>query len=209
MELKVKIISKAAELFLVMGYKGLTMDYICELLGISKRTLYEQFQDKNHLIREALIHVFLSNNKEMVAITEKHANIFDAIIEIMNFQFNKSSSLAPFVIDDIKKYSRVLEVNNALISNLTKDRWIPFAIIDKGIEQEVFKGDLDVKLVHWFLQEIIIMIHDLQRFDITHYNFQDINKHILLPYFRGLCTAKGLQMMDERMEKMTKSIGHC
>lgn len=52
-ELRNRIIDKAAVLFTRHGIKSVTMDYIASQMGISKRTLYENFKDKDQLLLES------------------------------------------------------------------------------------------------------------------------------------------------------------
>lgn len=50
--LEQRIIAKASELFLLHGIKAVTMDFLATEMGISKRTLYERFKDKETLLRK-------------------------------------------------------------------------------------------------------------------------------------------------------------
>lgn len=52
--LEQRIIAKASELFLLHGIKAVTMDFLATEMGISKRTLYERFKDKETLLRKTL-----------------------------------------------------------------------------------------------------------------------------------------------------------
>ena len=54
-ELRERIILAAVELFTTNGIKSITMDEIAASLGISKRTLYEVFPDKETLLEECIL----------------------------------------------------------------------------------------------------------------------------------------------------------
>ena len=54
MELKERIVDTALRLFTDLGIKSVRMDDIASVCGISKRTLYEQFTDREHLVRQAI-----------------------------------------------------------------------------------------------------------------------------------------------------------
>ena len=49
-ELQQRIIKQATRMFFCNGIKSVTMDMIASQLGISKRTLYENFKEKNELL---------------------------------------------------------------------------------------------------------------------------------------------------------------
>ncbi|MEX0987381.1 MAG: helix-turn-helix domain-containing protein, partial [Bacteroidales bacterium] len=47
MEIKERIITEAGTLFARYGIRSVTMDTLAEEMGISKRTIYENFRDKD------------------------------------------------------------------------------------------------------------------------------------------------------------------
>ncbi len=51
-ETKEKILLGAKKLFLRLGLRNVTLDDICRELGISKKTLYLHFEDKNDLVKQ-------------------------------------------------------------------------------------------------------------------------------------------------------------
>ncbi|MGL5317339.1 MAG: TetR/AcrR family transcriptional regulator, partial [Bacteroidales bacterium] len=54
MEIKDRIIEVSFEQFALNGIKSVTMDEIARNMGISKRTLYENFKDKESLVRACI-----------------------------------------------------------------------------------------------------------------------------------------------------------
>ncbi|HNX79874.1 MAG TPA: helix-turn-helix domain-containing protein, partial [Prolixibacteraceae bacterium] len=62
MDYRERILARTAELFQIMGIKALTMDFIAVDLGISKRTIYELFRDKDELLMHAVEYWIRSNN---------------------------------------------------------------------------------------------------------------------------------------------------
>ena len=56
--MKTKIIKRATELFLTLGFKSVTMDDIANELGISKKTIYVHFKNKTKLVEEVTFNLF-------------------------------------------------------------------------------------------------------------------------------------------------------
>ena len=52
--MKEKIINKAKEMFLRLGFKSITMDDIASEIGISKKTIYKYFSNKDILIENTI-----------------------------------------------------------------------------------------------------------------------------------------------------------
>ena len=63
MDTKERIIEGAADLFKTYGIKSVTMDYLASHLGISKRTIYEVFSDKDELLVEVLTRMARNRRK--------------------------------------------------------------------------------------------------------------------------------------------------
>lgn len=76
-ELRERIIMTATEAFTLKGIKCITMDDIAAALGISKRTLYEVFADKESLLKECILHKQAERDKYLQAIYEQSNNVLE------------------------------------------------------------------------------------------------------------------------------------
>jgi len=56
--MKKNIILKATELFMKLGFKSVTMDDIAKEMGISKKTIYSHFSNKETVVAVVTDHVF-------------------------------------------------------------------------------------------------------------------------------------------------------
>src|ERR1700754_5091546 len=62
MDVKERILTKAAELFMRYGIRSITMDEIAAQLGISKKTIYQFFTDKDEMV-EAVVDEEITHNE--------------------------------------------------------------------------------------------------------------------------------------------------
>ena len=86
-ELQQRIIKQATRMFFCNGIKSVTMDMIASQLGISKRTLYENFKEKNELLlaclenqemeKRARLEVYLTNRKNVIDLL---LNVYEDIL---------------------------------------------------------------------------------------------------------------------------------
>lgn len=81
-ELRERIIMTATEAFTLKGIKCITMDDIAAALGISKRTLYEVFADKESLLKECILHKQAERDKYLQAIYEQSNNVLEVILAV-------------------------------------------------------------------------------------------------------------------------------
>ena len=92
METRDRIISKSIELFVRFGIRYVTMDQIAAELGISKRTIYELFKDKDDLLLQCIEEMGKRNNRELHDIVVKSENVieasWEAIVDSMDYYYN-------------------------------------------------------------------------------------------------------------------------
>ena len=88
-ELKERIIATATEAFTTKGIKSITMADIAAALGISKRTLYEVFEDKETLLREVILKNQEDKNEFLENLLAESTNVLEVIL--VCFQKSKKS----------------------------------------------------------------------------------------------------------------------
>ena len=83
-----KVIKRAAEMIAELGVKSLRVDDLAHDLGVSKRTLYEMFGDKEELLYHSIKYLFQKEELEVrAAVVGSQSGIpalfemFDAMME--------------------------------------------------------------------------------------------------------------------------------
>ncbi|HQU52329.1 MAG TPA: TetR/AcrR family transcriptional regulator, partial [Saprospiraceae bacterium] len=104
MELKQRIINNARTLFLKRGIKGVTMDNLARHLGISKKTLYQHFDNKEHLIG-ILLQSHLNEETRIIRdILVKSTDAIDEFLKIGTYVLNILRELPSEILFDLQKY---------------------------------------------------------------------------------------------------------
>ncbi|MCE5179841.1 MAG: TetR/AcrR family transcriptional regulator [Porphyromonadaceae bacterium] len=103
MEIKERIIAKAGDLFFQYGIKGVSMDELASSLGISKRTIYEIFQDKKEILMSLLISFRDERRKVFDKLTSDESNVVEIFIKIIEIQQSTPTCNVKF-FEDIHKY---------------------------------------------------------------------------------------------------------
>ena len=102
--MKEKIIQKAAEMFITLGFKSVTMDDIARELGISKKTLYQYVENKNDLIGQ-IFQERIKNEKQCMAdIREEATDAVDEILRIARYVIQELRQMSPTTMYDLRKY---------------------------------------------------------------------------------------------------------
>ena len=197
---KQRIIDEASELFGKSGVKSITMDDLARHLGISKRTIYENFKDKEALLT-ACIDAFNDKSKTFYkdALLEAH-NVAEAILMMLRQDAEQVSQRKFIIIEGIRKYYP--QVYKERLIRFHADKCREFEqMIKRGIEEGVFRKNLNPEIiVHFFSRQVANIAHDDVSLD--KYSLTDIFENLTMTFLRGICTAKGLEIIDRYKEKV-------
>ena len=83
MDQKERIIEQAMHMFVSQGIKSVRMDDIAQQLGVSKRTLYELFGDKEGLLYLAMDRYFEKKRIERAAVCAHARNVLEAMFMVL------------------------------------------------------------------------------------------------------------------------------
>ena len=78
--IKEQIINTAFDLFSQYGIKSVSMDDVAKAAGISKRTLYESFEDKETLLIEGIDHNSESLGQYLTGLEKEPFNALEVIL---------------------------------------------------------------------------------------------------------------------------------
>jgi AcrR family transcriptional regulator len=195
-EYDARIIDGAAELFRTYGIKAVTMDMIAEHLGISKRTIYERFGDKDEMLF-AVMNSMITRQKERIdSIIESSPDIISAIFSLLNLGRDHAASMNPVIGSDLRKYhSKVLLRIKEKCDN--PDYEGALKIILKGKEQGLFRKDIDDGIVSRFFTELKSVIGDGKVFPADEFVHSDLIKNVVINYVRGIATVEGIKLIDK------------
>jgi AcrR family transcriptional regulator len=198
-----KIIEAAMEAFTVKGIKSVTMDSIAQAAGVSKRTVYELFQDKDALVVETIGQMIADHNNKMIEIIGNTSNVIEAMFIILESEAQRQQSVSPMLHEDMKKYYTM--VNEAYFSHQEKicEYSATYTFLQKGIEQGLIRKELRIDFVDSFLHELIGIAHNSDRLKLLKPTKETFMDNIFMPYFRGICTRKGLNLMEKYFENLT------
>src|SRR5688572_16511609 len=104
MEALEKILTSSIELFSQYGFKAITMDDIARRAGISKKTLYQHFANKNEIVNETVIWYKsrICNNCE--AVMSESANAVEAMVRTQVMMDHEHKQMNPVALYEMQRY---------------------------------------------------------------------------------------------------------
>jgi len=190
-ELSDMIVDWAMNAFISRGIKDVTMNEISVALGISKRTLYEIFPDK-----ESLLASCIEKNEEVVQAFLKEVlstarNVLEMVLHIYQTSITRLQSINPAFFTEILKYPRAYRLYMDYREE-TADR--SFHYFQEGVDQDIFRPDVNYSIVNELIRSQFKLLIDTNIY--RNYSFVDVLESIIFTFLRGICTEKGAQILD-------------
>ena len=195
-EYDIRIISGAAELFRLYGIKAVTMDMIASHLGISKRTIYERFNDKDALLYAVMDSMIDRQRNKLEDLLVSSPNVIHAIFSMLRLGRDHAASMNPLMQSDLRKY------HNSVLTRLREKCENPnyegaAKILEKGIEQGLFRSDINTDIVSRTFAALGSLSGDQSIFSLERFTERDLTRNIMINYLRGISTSEGAKIIDE------------
>ena len=190
--LKGKILDTAMTLFAKKGVKVVKMDDIARTLNISKRTMYELYDNKEVLLFEGIKSYNQRREKEMCEFVKGNANVMDIILNVYKVKVEEFRFTSPSFYDDIEKYPKVMAY---LEKSREENRKELAAFLDKGVKEGYFREDIHYDLVTILFDSIGQLF--LQKRLYAHFSIESVLNNIMFISLRGICTIKGIEVLDK------------
>ncbi|OXA77413.1 transcriptional regulator, TetR family [Flavobacterium aquidurense] len=196
--MKDKIKLRAIDMFLTLGFKTVTMDCIAINLGISKKTLYNHFDNKEELIIEStkLLSHYISD--AINAIKTKNYNAIEENFEIKKMFSDLFKTSDTHSIYELKVYYP--EIYYTII-NREKERYLVNfrENIKKGINEDLYRKNINIELYVFFYYKLLFQIKEK-----SHSQKDFIREEIELfeYHIRSMATAKGINELEKQLTKL-------
>lgn len=195
--MKDKIIKKATDMFLKLGFKSVTMDDIACEMCISKKTIYKYFSNKEKLIEEGTEVVHQKIHKLMDEVVAQNHN---AIVE--NFEISKMFKEMFQAFDHSPAYQlkkHYPEIYEKMMANEVEDCSHMFRQnILKGISEGLYRAETDVEAAVKFYYTLIFSINENTMLEKDAY---ELEAKALEYHTRAIATSKGIKELEIQLSK--------
>ena len=195
MDYRQKIIEEGARMFRTYGIRAVTMDMLASQLGISKRTIYEVFSDKEELLKGVLKWMVEKQREVMTSVFNESENTIEAIFRMLDLMMDHFQKMSPAFQMDMKRLHMDLKKNPGELVDL------PYFsnnsdILIRGIREGVFRDDIDVEITNKCLLEVARVTNDRNVFPPDYFENKDVIRSFYINYLRGISTQKGLDLIN-------------
>lgn len=192
--MKEKILLGATDLFLNYGFKSVTMDDIANKLGMSKKTIYQHFDNKTKLVQASTMHLFefISVGINQICALEK--NPIEEIYSIKKFvmeHLKDEKSSPQYQLQ--KYYPRIFKTLKEKQFGTMQD--CVTQNLNRGIQLGLYRKDIHVDFVSRIYFNAMIVIKDKDLFPEDKFSMHMLMNNYLEYHLRGISTSKGLETL--------------
>ena len=199
MDIRERIIEAASESFKTFGIRSVTMDSLANQLGMSKRTIYEIFSDKDDLLMAVLTRMAKQQRDLVKKVLDESENSIYAIFRMLEISRDNFQSLSPTFQADLKKYHHDVLLKNAENIEMPDYR-NHYLVIERGMEEGLFRKDLNTELINRGLYNLGRSMMDNDQYPYEKFTRREVIRNIFINYLRGISTLKGLELIN-RLEE--------
>ena len=174
-------------LFKREGIKRVKMDDIAQALSISKRTLYETYENKEQLLCEGVIYEHQLRQEQLRQFTEQAENEIEVVMEFIRQEIVLLGGVNPLFFSELAKYERVVELLN---EEHEQKRLHSMEFVKRGVEKGYFRSDINYDIVTKMSDAVVQHVMMTRMYE--EYPLSEIFRNHVDILFRGICTDKGI-----------------
>lgn len=194
--MKDKIIHKSAELFLEFGFKSVTMDFIASELGASKKTIYEHFRNKSHLIEEVANYISHEIQLEIDEVMKSDFNPIEELFEIKRCVLKRLKDEKSSPQFQMQKYYP--EIYQRLRNNqVCKMDECCTINLSRGIKKGYYRENLNESFITRLYISGMLNLKNEELFKDTELSPKQLYEEFLSYHLRSIVTPKGLEILKQ------------
>lgn len=197
-EKKIEIMEKASAVFMRLGIKSVTLDDLAQELGISKKTFYKYFEDKNDLVR-AIITAKTNLDREVCELSiQSSSNAIESLYNISRTVIQNFSNINPSVFVDLRKYhSDAWEIMHNHKDHFVKEMLINN--VKRGIKEGLYREELDPEIMARLYITSTNALLDGTSFPWPEFKFEEVFFEIIKFQLFGMTSEKGRKYLIEQI----------
>jgi len=207
MDVKERILSKATDLFMRYGIRSITMDEIAAQLGISKKTIYQFFTDKDDMVAAVIDHEIQSNEMECMQFRDQADNAVHHVFLAMENLEEMLTCMNPLMLYDLEKhhprsYKKLREYKYQFLHRILMDN------LQAGIREELYRSDIQLDIVAKCRIESAFLVFNQDVFPHNRYKISEVNFELAMLFLHGVTTAKGKKLIEKYTTERNKKSSH-
>lgn len=200
---KQRIQKAAHDLVMQYSIRSVSMDDIAASLGMSKKTIYLYFKDKDELVEAVVDNVIDTNQCICNDDREKAENAVHEIFLVMDMMVEMFKTMNPSILFDMQKYHpaafrKFQQHRNEYLYNVCWQN------LDRGIKEELYRPEINMDIMARYRVETMLTAFNPEFQRSVKQSLIEIEEEIIIHYLFGLVSLKGYKLVLKYMEQREK-----
>ncbi len=205
MDILTKILSASADLFRQYGFKAITMDDIARRAGISKKTLYQHFANKQEVVSESVNWYKCKITEECDAMIEGSENAVEAMVKTSDMMNQAYKQMNPHALVELQRfYPEAFEHFKTKL--LQRDVDMLRDNLLQGIGEGYYREEINADVMARYRLEISLIMFQPNLLVNDRYDLVFISQEIFEHFLYGIMTPKGEKLYQKYKDKYLKQV---
>jgi len=201
---KQRIQKAAHDLVMQYSIRSVSMDDIAANLGMSKKTIYQYFKDKDELVEAVVDDVIITNQCECNADRDKAENAIHEIFLVMDMMAEMFKTMNPSILFDMQKYHpaafrKFMKHKNEFLYNVCLQN------AERGVREELYRPEIAIDILCKYRVETMFIPFNPEFQQGLKHSLAKIQEEIIVHFLFGLVTLKGYELILNYMEQKAKT----
>ena len=201
-DVRAKIMHSAIELFKQYGFKSVTMDDVARRAGISKKTLYQHFDNKNTIVIDTMVWYKDNLCEACDAIQAASENAVEAFVKIKASFDNVYKEVNPHIIFELQRFYP--EGYDQFRKNMERDVASVKVNLDQGVQEGNYREGINTDILSRFHMESCLMIMMPNIIVQDRFDLRLVNQEMMEHFMYGIMTPKGIKLYLKYKEQYLK-----
>lgn len=180
--------------FAAKGIRSVKMDDIARELTMSKRTLYELFENKEAVLYEGVRRHHEESTRRMNELVSQSDNVMTVILASYRVKIDELRQVNPNFYADLGRYPAVMDYLEQR-NRESRQRFMDF--LHRGVDEGYFRPEVNYDLIAHLFTAIGHYMADHNLY--SQYSLEDLFHNMLFTTLRGFCTQRGLEVLDREL----------
>jgi AcrR family transcriptional regulator len=172
------------------------MDDIAQRMGVSKKTLYAHFADKDELVTNAISRYLVNMDVECIENQGKAADAIDELFLVMKMMDESFRNMNPIILFDLQKFHvKAFQVfqdykNNNLKKTVRQN-------LERGVREGLYRADFDIEIMTQYRLATSMLCFQPDIFPYGKYDMSKVHCILLEHFMYGIATPEGYKRVEE------------
>ena len=205
-ETKQRIQKAAHDLVMQYSIRSVSMDDIAANLGMSKKTIYQYFKDKDELVEAVVDDIIETNQCACNDDIDKAENAVHEIFLVMDMMAEMFKSMNPSILYDMQKYHPVAfakfkKHKNEFLYNVCIQN------LQRGVKEELYRPEIAIDILCRYRVETMFIPFNPEFQQSLKHGLAKIEEEIIVHFLFGLVSLKGYKLIIKYREQKEKESG--